>query len=143
MAKTTRRTTSKKKTKRKARTPKKEKTSGEVESSSQDGKKKRKPPQAFIDHQFKPGQSGNPSGRPKGPQITSLRQKDFMRPAKGVPYAEPLCKELGLDPEKVTLGDVLAAGRCRSHRVVARDSLEDGAFLIEDAVFTERAPAAS
>ncbi len=41
------------------------------------------------------------------------------------------------------LGDVLAAARCRSHRLLARDGLEDGAFRIEDAHFAERAPAAA
>jgi valyl-tRNA synthetase len=40
------------------------------------------------------------------------------------------------------LGDVLAATRCRSHRLVARDDLEDGVIRIEDAAFAERAPAA-
>ena len=36
------------------------------------------------------------------------------------------------------LADVLGAGRCRSHRIRCFDSLEDGVFLIEDAVFAER-----
>ncbi len=40
------------------------------------------------------------------------------------------------------LGDVLAAARCRSHRLLANDGLEDGIFRVEDAVFAERAPAA-
>ena len=46
--------------------------------------------------------------------------------------------------EKVApvLADVLAAARCRSHRSIARDALEDGVFSVEDAVFAERAPAA-
>jgi valyl-tRNA synthetase len=39
------------------------------------------------------------------------------------------------------LADLLAAARCRSHRLIARDALEDGVFQIEDAVFAERAPA--
>jgi valyl-tRNA synthetase len=39
------------------------------------------------------------------------------------------------------LADVLAAARCRDHRLVARDALEDGSFLVEDAVFAERVPA--
>ena len=36
------------------------------------------------------------------------------------------------------LADVLGAGRCRGHTLRERDSLADGAFLIEDAVFAER-----
>ena len=36
------------------------------------------------------------------------------------------------------LADVLAAARCRGHRLVARDALEDGVFQVEDAVFAER-----
>jgi valyl-tRNA synthetase len=37
-----------------------------------------------------------------------------------------------------SLADVLGAGRCRSHRLRRFDSLEDGVFSIEDAVFAER-----
>jgi valyl-tRNA synthetase len=36
------------------------------------------------------------------------------------------------------LADVLGAGRCRAHTLRERDSLADGVFLIEDAVFAER-----
>ena len=36
------------------------------------------------------------------------------------------------------LADVLGAGRCRAHVLRERDSLADGAFLVEDAVFAER-----
>jgi hypothetical protein len=39
------------------------------------------------------------------------------------------------------LPDVLAAARCQEHRVVAREGTPDGEFLIEDAVFAERAEA--
>jgi valyl-tRNA synthetase len=39
------------------------------------------------------------------------------------------------------LSDVLAAARCREHRALAREGLEDGAFRVEDAVFAERPPA--
>src|SRR5262245_4910885 len=39
------------------------------------------------------------------------------------------------------LGDVLAAARCRSHRLAARDGLEDGVFQVEDAAFADRVPA--
>jgi valyl-tRNA synthetase len=40
------------------------------------------------------------------------------------------------------LADVLAAARCREHRLVARDGLEDGRFEVADAVFAARPPAA-
>jgi valyl-tRNA synthetase len=36
------------------------------------------------------------------------------------------------------LADVLGAGRCRAHELRERDSLADGAFLVEDAVFAPR-----
>ena len=36
------------------------------------------------------------------------------------------------------LADVLGAGRCRAHVLRERESLADGAFLVEDAVFAER-----
>ena len=36
------------------------------------------------------------------------------------------------------LSDVLGAGRCREHTLRERDSLADGVFLVEDAVFLER-----
>src|SRR5262245_6250196 len=40
------------------------------------------------------------------------------------------------------LADVLAAARCRSHRLLAREDLEEGAFRIEDAAFADRPPSA-
>jgi valyl-tRNA synthetase len=40
------------------------------------------------------------------------------------------------------LSDVLAAARCRAHRLLPREDLADGALRIEDAVFAERPPAA-
>ena len=109
MAKTKRRTSSKGKTKSKARAPKTKKASGKVKSSKKSPPKKRTLCQEMIDNQFKPGQSGNPSGRPKGPCITTLRQKDFMRKCTDAPYAEKICKELGLDPDTTTLGELSAA----------------------------------
>ena len=36
------------------------------------------------------------------------------------------------------LADVLAAARCRTHRIEARTDLEDGSFAIEDAVFAPK-----
>jgi hypothetical protein len=117
MSKTARRTSSEKKTKSKARTRKSKPASRKAKPSKSPDKKKTvirngkevELPQEWWDHQFKPGQSGNPNGRPKGPQITTLRQKDFQRLAKDVPYAEGACKELGLDPKTATLGEVAAA----------------------------------
>jgi hypothetical protein len=38
------------------------------------------------------------------------------------------------------LSDVLGAGRCHQHQLRERDSLADGVFQIEDAVFAEREP---
>jgi len=40
------------------------------------------------------------------------------------------------------VADVLAAARCRAHRGLVREDLEDGLLRIEDAVFAERPPAA-
>ena len=58
---------------------------------------------------WKPGQSGNPGGRPKGSSITALRRLDLKRLAKTAPYAKKLAIALGLKPGKATIGDVLAA----------------------------------
>ncbi|MCG8590256.1 MAG: valine--tRNA ligase [Proteobacteria bacterium] len=43
-----------------------------------------------------------------------------------------------LEAVKPVLGDVLAATRCRAHRLEASAELEDGAFAVRDAVFAER-----
>lgn len=107
MPKKARRATAPKKAKRKARSRQPKKTATRQAKSSK--KSRQQLPEGFLEHRWKPGQSGNPGGRPKGPSITTLRQRDFMRPCSEVPYAADACTQVGLDPETATLGDLAAA----------------------------------
>ncbi len=48
-----------------------------------------------VEHQFKPGQSGNPGGRVKGESITARLRRILDSEAKpGLPFAEQLAKAM-------------------------------------------------
>ena len=62
-------------------------------------------------YRFKPGQSGNPGGRPKGrvSMISRVRKHMDTTLAREVPWCVKKAKELGLDLSGgVTVGDVVA-----------------------------------
>lgn len=60
-------------------------------------------------YQWKPGQSGNPSGRPKNYfSPTQQIRNNFNLPANTLKPAIVRAKELGIDPDTCTLGDVFA-----------------------------------
>ena len=62
-------------------------------------------------HQWKPGQSGNPAGRPKSPSLRERLVTVLERQAKDVPYAAKLLEDLSLD-DGATVGDVVASALC-------------------------------
>ena len=56
----------------------------ESESGENQGIKKTDKPVPPVEHQFKPGVSGNPAGKPKGPNITTLYKKVLGMKIKAV-----------------------------------------------------------
>lgn len=59
-------------------------------------------------YRWKPGQSGNPKGAPKGPRkLAQLMRKQLHEPASVCPPVKVIADELGLDPEHTTIGSVL------------------------------------
>ncbi len=60
-----------------------------------------------LPYQFKPGQSGNPGGKPKVHQTLRKEYESFL----GGPAPVGLCRELGL-PEKSTFANIIAAVMC-------------------------------
>ena len=64
------------------------------------------------DFRFKPGVSGNPSGRPKGHRSMRERLKRVLRgKVRGYQFAVAACKEIGLTEEQIDemdVGDCLA-----------------------------------
>lgn len=70
------------------------------------------PYKAVRAHLFKPGQSGNPGGRPKDSRTMRARVQQMLRSSpKGFNFTEIVTKGLGLPPEFVntcSMGDLLA-----------------------------------
>lgn len=68
------------------------------------GKRRRPPPTAW-----KPGESGNPSGRPKN-QFSFAKQfrNSFNKKASEVHTTKERAEELGIDPESITVGELFA-----------------------------------
>lgn len=65
-------------------------------------------PQRDENGRWLPGQSGNPSGPPKGHVKLSARLKhQLAQPASFDPEAKALAESLGFDPDEMTIGDLL------------------------------------
>lgn len=70
--------------------------------------------QGTVEHlrayQWKPGQSGNPTGRPKGKvSLTQIVRELIDEPASLCPPVKAWAREIGLDPDKTSMGAVVAA----------------------------------
>jgi hypothetical protein len=60
-------------------------------------------------HQWKPGETGNPHGRPKGPDLLACLRKALEMGAKDHPLCVELYKNLGEDPNGKTVADAFVA----------------------------------
>ncbi len=59
-------------------------------------------------HQWRPGTSGNPKGRPRGAGLLDLLTRYAKQRADSVPQVRDKAVGLGLDPSKVTVLEVIA-----------------------------------
>jgi hypothetical protein len=82
------------------------------------GKRRRPPPTAW-----KPGESGNPSGRPKN-QFSFAKQfrNQFNKKASEIFTTKERALELGIDPGSITVGELFAASII-SDSMKGRDSI--------------------
>lgn len=64
-------------------------------------------------YKWKPGQSGNPAGRPKGSGLTDSMRKYFQLKASKFKPAKEKAKELGMDPKKYSVAEVFIASSMR------------------------------
>ena len=88
---------------------------------------KPRPEDRLIPYRFKPGQSGNPSGRPKKKPITDRYQEQLET------LAPPeVAEELGLPPGKATMADVIA--RRMAIRAVSSNRAVEAAREMREAV---------
>ena len=60
-------------------------------------------------HRWEPGQSGNPSGRPKGASFATALAKQAATPVADREEMAKIAKSIGLDPEQAQNIDVVAA----------------------------------
>lgn len=71
---------------------------------------KRKLPARLEKHKWKPGQSGNPNGRPTNAlSLTHLLRKHLERPAADFEHVCRIADKLGLSIHEHTVGEVLVA----------------------------------
>ncbi len=60
-------------------------------------------------HRWAPGQSGNPSGRPKGASFATALAKQAATPVSDREEMSKIARSIGLDPEQAQNIDVVAA----------------------------------
>ena len=63
---------------------------------------------------YRPGESGNPGGRPKGPGLTKLLRDRLKEKAVNVPFAAELAAELGHDARKATVAEIVVDAMLKS-----------------------------
>jgi len=62
-----------------------------------------------LGNRFPPGNNANPTGRPKSKAITDSLLVHLEKKAVLLDFTERAARKMGLDPEKVTVRDVLTA----------------------------------
>jgi len=77
--------------------------------SEKQSKNKRGRADHLKPHQWEPGTSGNPGGRPSGSSWTATLRKLGKREVPNTPWAQKAIKSVGLDPEEATVEEVLLA----------------------------------
>ena len=90
----------------------KKKASGKKAAQQQGKNATHKPGGGFAKgnpYRFEPGVSGNPKGRPPGPDLTYRAIKYFDKKVSEVPAYAKRAKKLGLDPKTATVADVFIA----------------------------------
>jgi len=55
-----------------------------------------------------PGKSGNPAGRPRGETFGQHTQQVFAERASAFPWSVTTARRLGLDPDTITIGELVA-----------------------------------
>jgi hypothetical protein len=70
---------------------------------------KRSLPPGFAEHMFKPGQSGNPTGRPKGiPSLTAILRRESLKRVSQNEKFRKIAENLGIDNvEELTVGELI------------------------------------
>lgn len=133
-------------------------TSGEAYASrmeddgrNSDSNTVRKVPSALLERQWKPGQSGNPSGRPKGTAGLARRVQDYIEsmPADGKPtpvevLAMIMHKDTAKDADRVAAAKELLNRAYGKAPIVVMDEGEDLKTAITDRhilEFLEKMPA--
>lgn len=60
---------------------------------------------------FLPGVSGNPAGRPRVRSWTDALRRELDRPCTDEPEAVKVCAQLGIDPTKMSVGELIIRRR--------------------------------
>jgi hypothetical protein len=79
-----------------------------VKAANAKARKKKKLPPALEANLWKPGQSGNPNGRPKSPlSLTKLLREHLEKPASTYEPVARIAAKMGMAVDGRTVGDVL------------------------------------
>lgn len=81
---------------------------GDANTASNTNGKPRTLPEALAKNIWQPGQSGNPKGRPSVPSFAGRLSKLYPLKASERGWAATVARKLGLDPNVVTIGDLVA-----------------------------------